>query len=216
MRIWTSIEDWNLKNFKTLISTKNENINVKNLNNQSKENIKKLNMNSNLLTSSKDNTMILWTFIIQNINNDEFTNLSSKSSFGFSHFLQPIPLRNFVFSSPPTKGLCFEIKNNEKLGLMKNSEKKSVFQINVIVDGRVITVIKNEKKNVFKIDQRFMNTDGNISIQINNNESLKKRKESLSLNLNLDIFDKGIRKDSLSISTPSKLTFMPVICQLKR
>jgi hypothetical protein len=153
MRIWTSIDDYNLKVQKSALLIKNEDKYNKSIND--KENIKKLLMNSNMLTSSKDNTLVLWMFIIQNITNQEFTNSSSKPSIGNSYFLQPVPLRNFHFSSPPSKGICFGLKNDISDGL--NNE---MYQINIILDGRVVTVVKNEKKNLFCVDKRLMSDSG--------------------------------------------------------
>jgi hypothetical protein len=108
--------------------------------------MKKLCVNSTLVTSSKDKSLILWTFLFTSVPETDRNITEMK---GFPYFLRPNPCRKFKFSSFPSHGICFPIFSNLSSESAENGKCEQLWQINAIVNSRTLTVTKNIQNNLF-------------------------------------------------------------------
>ena len=132
LRIWTAEKNFQLTDF----NNKTENTKKK------IEKMKKLCVNSTLVTSSKDRSLILWNFVLTSVPEIK----------GFPYFLQPNPCRKFKFSDSPSHGICFPIISNintESAVNEKYEKYEQLWQITAIENNRTIIVTKNNQNNLF-------------------------------------------------------------------
>jgi hypothetical protein len=93
---------------------------------------------SSLVTSSKDLSILLWKF---SISNREHIPIK---------YLQPIPVRRFVFSSVPSCGLCFSPSPTSTAPAM------SVWRVSVSVNGVVVTATQGTRAECFKMNTELL------------------------------------------------------------
>ena len=178
LRIWTAEKNFQLTDFNNKIEYTKKKI----------EKMKKLCVNSTLVTSSKDRSLILWNFLFTSVPERDKNNTEIKE---FPYFLQPNPCRKFKFSDSPSHGICFPIISNinTESAVNEKYEKcekyEQLWQITAIVNNRTIIVTKNNQNNLFnskilsKITSNSSTDNKIIENKIENkiNENMKYKSE---------------------------------------
>ena len=137
------------------------------------EKMKHISFQSSMITSSQDKTLILWKFELNSVIDSQMKNIENTVFQEFPYFLKPIPCRKFRFSDFPSHGICFPsniMRDNEELKIDANLNSKrslkynqEIWQINAIIQGRVVTVFKNTKNELFKVESEFNDLNTNDS-----------------------------------------------------
>ena len=109
-------------------------------------------INSSLMTSSLDYSIILYKFINITINNQLNIQLSLNSNI--KYYLKPQICRKFMFSFVPKAGLCYYNHMND------------LWYIDVILNNTILTVMKGSDKMLF---ENINNNQTNNKIQTENN-----------------------------------------------
>lgn len=97
---------------------------------------------SALVTSSKDQSIILWQFSLED------TGLESSASM----FLCPQPCKRFQFSNTPYNGLAYIV-----LPSKSHLSSESVWRVTAIVNGIIVTVCEDSRNNLFVNDSSVGN-----------------------------------------------------------
>ena len=178
------------------------------------EKLHAISFQSSMITSSRDKKLILWKFELNSVTDSQIKNIENSVLQEFPYFLKPIPCRKFCFSDFPSHGICFPsniVRYNEELKIDANSNSKNkiksnqeTWQINTIIQGRVMTVFKNTKNELFQIESEFND--------LNLNNSNFTAKNDITTN---DIISKQQTENKNENVENEILHFTPVIVPLK-
>jgi hypothetical protein len=97
--------------------------------------IKTISLSSSLITCSKDQTLVLWSF---------------QTGFrGHCSYLLPLPIRKFYFSSIPTNGLCYCLNYQSGASITSTSLGNYQWRIDVILNSKVQSIISSTRDSLF-------------------------------------------------------------------
>jgi hypothetical protein len=116
---------------------------------------------SSMVTSSTDLSLVLWKFQCPHL-------APGQPLTTLARYLVPVPCRRFVFSSPPSFGLGFcSLGMGSGVGLgLRHDDVEDAWQVNAIVSGRVVTVIRTTKRLLFQADEHSLSVNTTTSMAL--------------------------------------------------
>ena len=109
---------------------------------------------SSLCTCSTDLSIVLWRFLVSRDGEGDWS-ASRWSSAHNSRYLYPLPCRRFVFSSPPSKGLCFP-PTPPVPSATAGDIKECIWRLGAIVNGIVVTAMQSSFNTLFATDENML------------------------------------------------------------
>lgn len=110
--------------------------------------LKSLAINSSIVTSSDDKSILAWRFEVSSFNMQDPK--SSKSSS--TCYLQPQPCRRFTFSTIPQGGICYTTST------VTNQPFMILWKLCAVVGGVVVTAVQDRRNEMFTLEDDLQNS----------------------------------------------------------